>query len=157
MRRDLKDRREETFDLLVNKGFAYRKVVERIASKYDISESGVESDINRMDDWLPELIDESDQSRKDGLVRLRELKSNRERLQRMALEAKRDDDLDKELAIRRKIEDSIELEVALRQSLGHMEREPTAVENAMADFATGAMQVEFPDPDGEDGDDSEGE
>lgn len=147
MRRDLQDRREKTFDLLVNKGVPYGKVVERIATQYDISESGVESDINRMDDWLPKLVDETDHSRKDGKVRLKELKSNRERLQQMAMEARRDDNLDRELAIRRKIEDSIELEVALRQSLGHMEREPTAMENAMSDFATGAMRVEFPDED----------
>jgi transposase len=155
MRRDLQDRREETFDLLVNKGVPYRKVVEQIASKYDISESGVESDINRMDDWLPKLVDETDHSRKDGKARLKELKSNRERLQQMAMEARRDNKLDRELAIRRKIEDSIELEVALRQSLGHMEREPTAAENVMADFATGAMRVEFPDEDAEDGEEPE--
>ncbi|MDY6780418.1 MAG: hypothetical protein SV760_07730 [Halobacteria archaeon] len=145
----LVERREETFDLLVNKGISYSKVVDRISRNYDITESGVKSDISRMDDWLPKIIEQSDHSREDGKVRLHELKSNRERLQRMAMEAQRDDDLHQELQIRRKIEDSIELEVALRQSLGLMEREPSEFENAMADFATGAMQVEFPDPDDE--------
>jgi len=147
MRNDLLDRREETFDLLVNKGFPYRKVVERISSKYDISESGVETDIGRMDDWLPKVIDESDHSRGDGKVRLKEIKQNRQRLQRMALEAQQRGELQTELPIRRKIDDSVELEIALRQSLGLTDREPTPMENAMEDFATGAMRVEFEDPD----------
>lgn len=153
MQQSLLDRREETFDLLVNKGLPYRKVVDRIASRYDISESGVETDIGRMDDWLPKVIDESDTARSDGRVRLKELKQNRERLQRMALEAQSNSDLEQELAIRRKIDDSVELEIALRQSLGLTDRESTPMEEAMEDFATGAMRVEFESEDDVEADD----
>lgn len=145
MDRDLLARREETVDLLVVQGMPYQRVVERISDRHDITQSGVKTDIGRIDDWLPKVIDESDQTRKDALVRLKELRTNRQRLQRMALEAQRDDDLETELKIRDKIDESIELDIALSQSLGLTEREPTAVENAMADFATGAMEVEFPD------------
>lgn len=147
MDRDLLSRREETVDLLVVQGLPYQRVVERLADRYDITQSGVKTDIGRIDDWLPKVIDESDKTRKDALVRLKELRTNRQRLQRMALEAQQDDDLETELQIRDKIDDSIELDIALSQSLGLTEREPTAVENAMADFATGAMEVEFPDDD----------
>lgn len=147
MDRDLLARREETFDLLVVKGLPYQKVVDRIADRYDITRSGVKSDIGRIDGWLPEVLDKSDKTRRDALVRLKELRDNRQRLQQMALEARNDDDLDTELEIRTKIEDSIELDIALSQSLGMTQREPTPVENAMADFATGAMEVEFPDDD----------
>jgi len=154
MDRDLLTRREETVDLLVVQGLPYQRVVERIADRHDITQSGVKTDIGRIEDWLPKVIDESDQTRKDALVRLKELRTNRQRLQRMALEAQRDDDLETELKIRDKIDDSIELDIALSQSLGLTEREPTAVENAMADFATGAMQVEFPEDANDDGDDA---
>jgi hypothetical protein len=154
MDRDLLARREETVDLLVVQGMPYQRVVERIADRHDITQSGVKTDIGRIDDWLPKVIDESDQTRKDALVRLKELRTNRQRLQRMALEAQRDDDLETELKIRDKIDDSIELDIALSQSLGLTDREPTAVENAMADFATGAMQVEFPEDANDDGDDA---
>jgi len=152
MDRDLVERREETFDLLICKGIGYRKVVEKISRKYDLSESGVETDIGRMDEWLPKLVEETDLTRKDGLVRLKELRQNRQRLQQMAMEARSNNDLMEELKIRRNVEDNIELDIALSQSLGHTEREPSAVENAMQDFATGAMRVEFESDDGEDDD-----
>lgn len=150
MKPELRERREKTFDLLITKGYPYRRVVEQIASNYDISESGVETDIGRMEDWLPKIV-EDDETRKDGLVRLREIRKNRQRLHRMADEARKNKDLETELEIRRKIDDSVELDIALSQSLGHTEREATPMENAMEDFATGAMEVAFPDPDSDDG------
>jgi hypothetical protein len=143
MKPELVDRRERTFKLLIVEGRKYTDVVETIAREYDITESGVQTDIDRMDSWLPKIVEESDVTREDGLVRLKELRQNRQRLQQMALEARKNNDLMDELQIRRKVEDNIELDIALSQSLGHTSREPTPMENAMEDFATGAMRVEF--------------
>jgi len=143
MKPDLVDRRERTFELLIVEGRKYTDVVETIAREYDITESGVQTDIDRMDSWLPKIVEESDVTREDGLVRLKELRQNRQRLQQMALEARKNNDLMDELQIRRKVEDNIELDIALSQSLGHTSREPTPMENAMEEFATGAMRVEF--------------
>jgi len=143
MKPELVDRRERTFKLLIVEGRKYTDVVETIAREYDITESGVQTDIDRMDSWLPKIVEESDVTREDGLVRLKELRQNRQRLQQMALEARKNNDLMDELQIRRKVEDNIELDIALSQSLGHTSREPTPMENAMEEFATGAMRVEF--------------
>lgn len=128
---ELRQRRQETWDLLVVKGIDYGKVVSRIASKYDISESGVESDISRMDNWLPELDPHNLES---GLSRIRELRQNRQRLQQMALEAQNEGNLDKELRIRRQIEESVETDVELAQSLGLTEKEAEEVEVGWREF-----------------------
>lgn len=149
MNSDLLERREKTFDLLIVKGFSYSKVVRKIADEYDVTESGVKSDISRMENWLPKLV-EDDATRKDGLVRLRELRGNRQRLQQMALEAQRDNDRIDELRIREQIEQSVELDIALTQSLGETEREPDRHElEVEGEFSTGAMDVVFEKPDDE--------
>lgn len=133
MKRSLVDRRERTFELLIVKGQRYGKVVSTIASEYDISEAGVESDIRRMDKWLPELV-ENDYARKDGLTRLKELRMNRREMHNLYDELKdrirADEDADPEVLLKvlDKIDSNIDLDIALSQSLGLAEREPAQLE-----------------------------
>lgn len=126
MDEELRERREKTWNMLVVRGFDYSKVVSRLADEYDMSEGGIKSDIHRMDDWLPKLDDISYQS---GVSRLRELRENRQRLQQMALQARKDDDLEQELKIRRQIDKAVQTDIQLSQSLGHADREEDGVDN----------------------------
>lgn len=130
---ELIERRERTFELLIVRGVKYGDVVDTIASEYDISEAGVRMDIGRMEAWLPKLV-ESDHARKDGLVRLKELRHNRREMRRLYDELKDrirgDSDADPQvlLNVLEKIDDNIDLDIALSQSLGMTEREPQQLE-----------------------------
>lgn len=127
MRKDLRKRREETWDLFAIKGLDYGDVVERLAEKYDVAEGTIESDIHRMDNWLPKLDETSQRS---GVSRMRELQKNRQRLQQMALEARRDGDLSQELEIRRQIDRSAERHINLSQSLGLTDEVPDEIKHS---------------------------
>lgn len=133
MKPKLIERRERTFELLIVEGRQYGDVVATIAREYDISKSGVRTDINRMDDWLPELVTE-DHAREDGLVRLKELRTNRQEMRRLYREMKQriehDPDADPRVLIDilEKIDDNLDLDIALSQSLGHTDREAAQVE-----------------------------
>lgn len=142
MDRELAERRDRTFELLVTQGRGYTEVVETITDEFDASKTAVETDISRMNDWLPKLVDELDRGREDGKLRLRELKKNRQRLQQLAADAEKPS---KELKYRRTIEQSIKTELQLRQSIGLTHREQTSSEKALEQLATGAMRVEFDD------------
>lgn len=133
MKPQLVERRERTFELLIVEGRRYGDVVAMIADEYDISESGVRSDISRMDDWLPELV-EDDHARKDGLARLKELRMNRQEMRRLYGELKEEIKHDPEadprvlIDILERIDDSLDLDFALSQSVGHTDTEPAQVE-----------------------------
>lgn len=129
MRDDLRQRREDTWEMLVVQGFSYTRVVNRLAEKYNVSEGAIKSDIHRIDDWLPDL---NEVSQKSGVSRLRELRQNRQRLQQMALEAREAGNTDEELAIRRQIDKAVQTDVELSQSLGLTDREPDQVEHSGA-------------------------
>lgn len=144
MDRELAERRDRTFELLVTQGRDYSDVVETIVDEFDVTKTAVETDISRMNDWVPDLVEQLDRGREDGKLRLRELKKNRQRLQQLAADA---DDPSKEVKYRRHIEQSIQTELQLRQSIGLTHREKTGGEKALEQLATGAMRVEF---DGED-------
>lgn len=129
----LAERRERTFELLIVEGRQYSTVVETIAREYEISESGVKTDINRMDDWLPKLV-EDDHARKDGLVRLKELRKNRQEMRRLYENMKNRIQQNPEadprvlIDILDRIDDNLDLDIALSQSLGLTEREPAQLE-----------------------------
>jgi len=126
MQEDLRKRRDETFEMLVVKGYDYRRVVDTLAERYDVAPGTVKSDINRMDDWLPRLAWFDDD---DGAGRLRELRKNRQRMHQMATEARQNGDVELELKIRRNIGTAVETEVELAQSLGQMTETPDTVEH----------------------------
>jgi hypothetical protein len=121
MQEHLRKRRDETFEMLVVKGYDYARVVTTLADRYDVAESTIKSDINRMSDWLPHLSHYDDDN---GQGKLRELQKNRQRLHQLATEARQDDERLEELKIRRRIDKSVSLEVDLAQSLGEMHEEP---------------------------------
>lgn len=130
---ELVDRRERTFELLVVGGRRYSDVVATIASEYDITEAGVESDIRRMETWLPKLV-EDDHARESGLVRLKELRVNRQEMRRLYEDLKTDvlehGERDPEVLIEilSRIDDNLDLDIALSQSLGLTRREPAQLE-----------------------------
>lgn len=132
MQEHLRKRRDETFEMLVVKGYDYRQVVTTLSERYDVKSKTIESDISRMSDWLPRLSHYDDD---DGIGRLREMQKNRQRLHQMTTEARNNNDPHLELKIRRQIDSSIETEVELAQSLGEMNEEPDKHE------VTGEMTV----------------
>ena len=121
MKEDLRQRRDETFEMLVIKGYEYRRVVDTLAERYDVAPSTIETDIGRMSDWLPRLAYYDDDS---GAGRIIELKKNRQRLHQMATEARSEGDTALELKIRRRIDKAIEADIRLSQSLGLTNEEP---------------------------------
>jgi hypothetical protein len=121
MQQELRKRRDETFEMLVVKGYDYRRVVDTLADRYDVATGTIEADISRMSDWLPQLSHYDDDS---GAGRLRELHKNRQRMHQMATEARQDEARMEELKIRRQIDSSVSTEVELAQSLGHVEKQP---------------------------------
>jgi len=135
MQEGLRKRRDETFEMLVVKGYDYRRVVDTLAERYEVTPSTIRTDINRMGDWLPRLAWYDDD---DGTARLRELRKNRQRMHQMATEARQDGDVELELKIRRNIGTAVETEVELAQSLGQMNEEPEELEvdgiEIVADF-----------------------
>lgn len=120
MQEHLRKRRRETWEMLIVKGYDYRRVCDTLADRYDVVPKTIEKDIQRMDDWLPRLIHYDDD---DGTSRLLELQANRQRLHQMATEARQDNERMDELKVRRHIDQNISTEVELAQSLGAMNRE----------------------------------
>ena len=157
MNQELVERRERTFELLIVEGRKYSDVVATIARENDITESGVKTDINRMDDWLPKIVEE-DHAQKDGLVRLKELRKNRQEMRRLyeelKNEVKRDPERDPRVLINilEKIDDNIDLDIALSQSLGHAEREPGQLEVEHSLEVTSEVVEVTPDDVQKDGD-----
>nr|ADE29158.1 hypothetical protein [uncultured virus] len=125
MQEELRKRRDETFEMLVVKGYDYSRVVTTLADRYDVVPSTIETDINRMSDWLPHLSHYDDDN---GQGKLRELQKNRQRLHQLATEARQDGERLEELKIRRHIDKSVETETELAQSLGAMHEEPDEVQ-----------------------------
>lgn len=111
--------------MLIVKGYDYRRVVDTLADRYGVAPATIETDIHRMDDWLPRLTFYDDD---DGLSRILELQVNRQRLQKMATEARKEGKPRLELKIRNRIERSVELEIEVSQSLGRLVKAPEKIE-----------------------------
>lgn len=126
MRDELRERRERTWEVLVELGVDYGDAVSRIAQEFDCAEGTVKSDISRMDSWIRDL----DVAYYTGISRLRELRSQRQRLNQMAMQAQQDEDLAEERKIRKTILDSIIKDIRASQKLGLANEEPTQVELA---------------------------
>lgn len=151
MDEQLRKRRSDTWDLLVVKGLDYRKVVRRVANKYGAKETTIETDITRMEQWLPELNHTNFSS---GVSRLRELRENRQRRQQMVLEARRDGDTERERELLQEIDWAIETDVRLAQSLGETNSEGASLDDMLRAFRDGDSAGYVPDPD-ESADDEE--
>lgn len=121
MRKELRKRRRETWEMLVVKGYDYRQVVNTLADRYNVAPGTIESDIHRLPDWIGKLALFDDDK---GQSRMMELWHNRQRLHQMATEARQEDDTALELKIRRRIDKAIETDIELSQSLGMTYEEP---------------------------------
>lgn len=124
MKPELQERRKETWNMLIVRGLPYRQVCDHLAEKYGVQPGTIEKDISRMDSWVPKLIHLDDAS---GYSRLLEIRENRQRLQRMAAEARQEGDREEELRIRRMIDNATKLDIEISQSLGITAREPDEV------------------------------
>lgn len=142
MQESLRKRRRETFEMLVVKGYDYSRVCETLAGRYDVAESTIRTDINRMGDWIDKLAHFDDDR---GIGRLLELQDNRQRLHQMATEARQADDLDQELRVRKTIDKSLMTEVELAQSLGQMAREPEEHQHDVDHSLSDAMWADMTD------------
>lgn len=122
---ELRKRREETWEMLIVKGYEYSRVVSTLADRYDCDEQAIKSDIRRMDKWINKLDRFTDT---DATSRLKEIRRNRQRLHQMATEARSQEDIGLELSIRRRIDKAVELDVELSQSVGKTDREADKLE-----------------------------
>lgn len=149
MRQDLIDRREDTFDLLIVKGLSYGRTVDLIMEKHGCKKTTIETDIGRMNEWLPRLIDETDHTMRNGLVRLKEIRKNRQELNRLAQMARSDKEYMKEASIRSRINDSLQLDLTLSQTLGLAERAPDKVDVTTREADRASADYILLDDDGE--------
>lgn len=97
------------------RGAQKSEVAARLSAEYGVSEKAIYKDMNRVDSWLPKL---ADSSFADATSRLKELRAERQRLHRMASEARRDGNTKLERKLRNDILDAIALDVELSQSVG---------------------------------------
>jgi len=125
MREELRKRRRETWEMLIVKGYDYRRVVDTLADRYGVATGTIEADIYRLPDWIDKLAYYDDDH---GAARLMELRDNRQRLHQMATEARKDEDIPLELKIRRRIDKALETDIELSQSLGETYQEPDKLE-----------------------------
>ena len=121
MRADLRERREATWERLIVRGERYSRVCEDIAEEYDVEQSTVETDISRMDSWVPKLIHSLLPT---GLSRMKELRRVRRELYAVAEEQKRAGELNKARLTFKEIGANIERDIKLSQSLGLATSEP---------------------------------
>lgn len=123
MDEELRQRREQTWEMLVIQDREYGEVVGVLADEYDVTRRAIEQDISKMGDWLPKL---DQMSTKSGASRLRELRHNRKRRREILHEMQDDEDTDpkEELRVLSQLDQAIEMDVRLSQSLGETEREP---------------------------------
>lgn len=126
MRPDLRERRRETYRLLYRLGVNYGDAVSRLAEEYDVSESAIRKDIERMSGWITEL----DVPLTDGLLRVRQVHEQAQELETLALQAKQDGDLTEARRAREAIVKAIETENRMAQRLGFTNEEPVQVELA---------------------------
>lgn len=127
MRDSLRERREETFELLIVMGVGFNETVARIADQFDCAEGTVKSDINRMSEWLPKLDPDGAGS---SYTRLREVRQARQRQRRYEMMAQRDDDYQAASRIADRLIKNIRLEVELSERFGLVDDEPADLELA---------------------------
>ena len=120
---DLRQRREQTWELLVVRDESYTAVCETLADEYDVTVHAIEKDIARMDDWLPKL---DAASTKSGASRIRELRRNRKRRRELLREVQADPEASRseELRLLREIDEAVQMDVQISQSVGMTQREP---------------------------------
>lgn len=122
----LKERRDDTWRLMLIEGHSPKTTARKIAEQYDEKVNTIEKDISKMDEWLPRLGDKS------GMVAasiLREIRHNRQRRHEMAEEARMNGDIETERRLRNDIDNAAQADIEIAQSIGEINKEPARVEN----------------------------
>ncbi|WP_436347050.1 hypothetical protein [Natronorubrum sp. FCH18a] len=114
MKDELRQRRQETYRMLVAHGISHSEVVKRLSDSYDVSKSAIRKDIKNMNSWLPDLsVDFS-----AAIVRLTRLRDQQQELESVALQARRDGDPRTEIRARQEIRKSIMAEHNIATDVG---------------------------------------
>jgi len=110
----LKERRQETYNLLYRHGVDYSEAVQRLSDSYGVSKSAIRKDISRMGSWITEIkVDLG-----DGLLRISKVRDQHQDLEQVALEARRDGDLETVIRAQKAIIKALEVEDRMAARLG---------------------------------------
>jgi len=116
MREDLRERREQTFELIYRMGVSPSKAVARLADQYDCSESAVWTDLGRMGDWI--TSDKLNVSFQDGILRVAKVRAQHQELEQLAVQAQQDGDPAEARRCREAIVSAVETEDQMARRLG---------------------------------------
>lgn len=134
MNAELRDRREDTYHLLVAHGIAQSEVVTRLSDQYGVSKSAIRKDIRQMPTWLPKLSVDFGA----GIVRLTRLRDQQQKLEQLSLQAERDKNYNAAVGARREIRKAIMAEEQISVRMGLSPEGEAADEDAWDDeIATG--------------------
>jgi len=110
----LKERRQETYNLLYRHGVDYTEAVQRLSDSYGVSKSAIRKDVSRMGSWVTDInVDLG-----DGLLRLSKVRDQHQDLEQVALEARRDGDLETVIRAQKAIIKALEVEDRMAARLG---------------------------------------
>ena len=140
MNPELRERREDTYQLLVAHGIKRSEVVARLSDQYGVTKTTIRRDIDQMPEWLPEISVDFGA----GIVRLTRLRDQQQELERLALEAQREGNLNAAVGARREIRQAIlaEEEIASRMGLApEVEGEEEAMETEIEQSLSGAEEA----------------
>lgn len=110
----LTERRKRTHDFYVIQGLSREATVNRVVSEFDTAPATVHEDLRSMSEWVGDLV----QTDPTGESRIRELREARDRLYKLAIDARENGDADLEQKIVGDIVSSIATDIELYQSLG---------------------------------------
>lgn len=110
----LLERREETYNLLYRHGVDYSEAVQRLSDSYGVSKSAIRKDVSRMPSWISDI----NANLGDGLLRVAKVRDQHQDLEEVALEARRDGDLETVIRARKAIVQSLRVEDRMAARLG---------------------------------------
>lgn len=123
----LKERRVETYNLLYRHGVDYSEAVQRLSDSYGVSKSAIRKDISRMGSWITEInVDLA-----DGLLRVAKVRDQHQDLEQVALEARRDGDLETVIRARKAIVQALQAEDRMAARLGLTPDDAETAEGAL--------------------------
>lgn len=114
MNDELRERREETYRMLYRHGVDHAEVVARLSDRYDVTESAIRKDIDRMSSWIHDIKLDLE----DGVLRLAKVRDQHQELELVAIRARQDEDLDAEIRARKAIVQTLETEAKMAERLG---------------------------------------
>lgn len=129
MNDELRDRRQETYQMLVAHGISQTEVVKRLSDRYNVSKSAIRKDIKNMNSWLEDLSVDFGA----GIVRLTRLRDQQQQLEQVALQARNDGEAQTEIRARQEIRKAIMAEDRMATRLG-LSPDGAAAEDVSEEF-----------------------